>query len=171
MPERNNPLIFIQNQTCCFTGHRFIDSEALPTVKRALDFEVKRLYEGGVRNYITGGALGFDTLAAEAVIKFKLEHPDVHLIIALPCTDHDAKWTEAQRRRSEVIKHHADLVHILSPRYYDGCMQARNRYMVDNSSQCISYCKRNYGGTYSTVCYAKRKGLRISELSDVVFPF
>ena len=161
---------FIQNETCCFTGHRIIASEALPTVRRALRFEVRRLYVNGIRNYITGGALGFDTLAAEAVIELKLEHPDVRLIVALPCADHDSKWTDAQRRRSSVIKHHADYVVILSGSYYDGCMQARNRYMVDNSSQCVSYCGKNGGGTYYTVNYAKSKGLYVEELYGLKFP-
>lgn len=163
-------MIFIQTNTCCFTGHRIIPNEALPTVKRALDFEIRRLYAVGVRNYITGGALGFDTLAAEAVINFKRERPDVLLILALPCGDHDAHWSDAQRKRSNVIKHHADLVHIIAPSYYTGCMMKRNRHMVDNSAYCVSYCKKSYGGTFSTLSYAKRKGLEITELSGVIFP-
>ena len=36
-----------------------------------------------------------------------------------------------------------------------GCMHARNRYMIDNSSLCIAYMTRQSGGTAYTVKYAQ----------------
>ena len=48
--------------------------------------------------------------------------------------------------------------------YYNGCMQKRNRHMVDNSAFCICYLAKPTGGTFYTANYAKQKGLRIINL-------
>ena len=52
--------------------------------------------------------------------------------------------------------------------YGPGCMQRRNRYMVDHSALLIAvYDGRKTGGTYYTVKYAKSldKDIRIINLS------
>ena len=48
----------------------------------------------------------------------------------------------------------SDETRVLAPNYYDGCMQVRNRYMVDRSYICVAYMARLHGGTLSTVRYA-----------------
>ena len=37
--------------------------------------------------YGAGGALGFDTLAAQTVLDMKKEYPQLRLILVLPCED------------------------------------------------------------------------------------
>ena len=57
-------------KTCCFTGHRRIPADDLPAVAAALRREVLRLCrEEGITVFLSGGALGFDTLAAETVLR------------------------------------------------------------------------------------------------------
>ena len=45
--------------------------------------------------------------------------------------------------------------------YVNGCMQKRNRYMVDSAAHMIAVFNGSPGGTKSTIEYAKRKGLDI----------
>ena len=105
-------------------------------------------------SHICGGALGFDTLAAEYVVQLRDKHPDVRLIFCLPCADQSGKWKRADCSRYERLLYLSDETRVLSPRYFDGCMQVRNRYMVDRSYLCIAYMVRLKGGTLSTVRYA-----------------
>ena len=55
----------------------------------------------------------------------------------------------------------ADKIKYVSDEYFDGCMQKRNRYMVDNSSILIAYLYSNMGGTKYTVNYAEKNGKNI----------
>ena len=47
------------------------------------------LYGKGVREFRAGGARGFDTLAALTILEFKENHPDVRLVLMLPCKHQD----------------------------------------------------------------------------------
>lgn len=143
--------------TVCFTGHRTIlkdDSDLLPD---RLDFLLNALYEHGFRDFISGAARGFDLLAAEAVLRLRTAHPDVHLLMALPCVTQSQQWPDADLQRYEQILYNADAIKVLSEKYYQGCMLARNRYMVDQSAMCICYLTHNRGGTIYTVSYAMKK--------------
>ena len=55
---------------CCFTGHRKLSKAVLNALPEILDRRVNGLYSEGIHTFYAGGALGFDTLAAEAVIRF-----------------------------------------------------------------------------------------------------
>ena len=59
------------------------------------------------------------------------------------------------------IKAAADEVVILHESYLPGCMQERNRALVDSSSACIAFCRRATGGTAYTLRYARSRGLEI----------
>ena len=151
--------------TCCFTGHRIIPKYLYEPLRSALLSEIERSVLCGYDTFVSGAALGFDMMAAEAVLELKEKYPHIKLKFAVPCTLHDAKWPTDQRLRlCELYKRCDDLV-ILSQGYTDSCMLDRNRYMVDNSSHCISYCTKFRSGTGFTVRYAAKNGVRCTELS------
>jgi len=139
--------------TVCFTGHRAIRRED-ETALSQLDQLLALLYDQGYRDFLCGGALGFDMIAADHVVRLRDKHPDVRLIFCLPCADQSAKWKRADCSRYERLLYLSDETRVLSPRYYDGCMQARNAYMVDRSYLCVAYMANLRGGTLSTVRYA-----------------
>ena len=72
-------------KTCCFTGHRRLPSEEIPVLRKRLEEEIRRLYREGFHYFAAGGALGFDTLAALAVLSLRKELPGLRLILVLPC--------------------------------------------------------------------------------------
>ncbi len=140
--------------TVCFTGHRKLPKEEISTLSARLDSVLESLYQQGFRKFFSGAALGFDLLAAERVIALRHQHPDVRLHLAIPCSGQSLKWLDTDCARYEQIAYHADSIHVLSRDYYVGCMQVRNRYMVDRSSFCLCYLTHAKGGTMSTVAYA-----------------
>lgn len=64
-------MINYKSKTCCFTGHRKIPPENFEEISRRLETVIIRLIENGCIYFGAGGALGFDTLAAQAVLKLK----------------------------------------------------------------------------------------------------
>ena len=151
-------MVSSRDTTCFFTGHRELPM-LLHALKKRLDSTILSLYDRGCRTFVCGGALGFDTLAAEAVLKHKRMFPDLRLLLVLPCHDQTRGWSEANERRYKAILEAADGVEWVSPVYTKGCMHKRNRYMVDNSSLCIAYCTKSTGGTAYTVNYAQKNGV------------
>ena len=128
--------------------------------------EIIKLVEKNYRYFGAGGALGFDTLAAQTVLELKTEHPDVKLILVLPCLSQTRGWSARDIEIHEEIKSKADQVVYTSQEYTRGCMHKRNRHLVDNSSICICYLTESTGGTAYTVNYAKEKGLMTINVAE-----
>ncbi len=154
----------LRPQTVCFTGHRDLKGQE-KALTPLLDQMIDALYRRGYRRFFSGGAMGFDLLAAERMLHFRETHPDAHLIMAIPCADQTAKWPDAECRRYERILYYADETRVLSPRYYRGCMMVRNQHMVDRSSVCVCYLYKPKGGTVTTVTYAAAENLTILNLT------
>lgn len=157
------------DRSCAFTGHRTLTEEQGRICRRLLEQLIPRLVRGGVDRFIAGGALGFDTLAAETLLRLRdRDHLPLSLEIAVPCVGQDARWSPAHRARYRQILSEADYVTVLAQEYYSGCMQARNRYMVDRASRLIAFYDRSKqtGGTAMTVEYAEKTGRNLFNLTD-----
>lgn len=154
--------------SCCFTGHRFLPQEKADAIQYTLECLIRELCENGCREFISGGAIGFDMMAAETVLKLKRTFPDITLIMALPCRDQHIKWGRTDRLRYEKLLSRADKIVYLAEGYVTGCMHLRNKYMVDNSELCIAYLQNKGGGTEYTVRYAREKGCRVVNIAHIL---
>ena len=150
-----------RTMTACFTGHRTLPEAELPEIAERLEGILTALIEQGYRYFGAGGALGFDTLAAQTVLRLRERDPQIRLILVLPCRSQTSGWPQADIDIYEEIKRRADKVTYTSENYFQGCMQKRNRHLVDNSSVCICYLTKPTGGTAYTVNYARRCRLQI----------
>lgn len=151
-----------KENTCFFTGHRDLPCDSRQLFQKTLD-TITALYKDGCKNFICGGAIGFDTLAAYAVLELKKSFDDVKLHLYLPCADQKKYFNDAQSERYDYIMSVCDSSKVLYPRYVRGCMHARNRAMADASSHCVAYCLKSTGGSAYTVKYATSQGI------DVIF--
>ena len=150
----------------CFTGHRDIpygDAIRLPAL---LETVIAELCERGAITFRTGGAMGFDTLAALKVLDMKEKYPQIRLELILPCRNQTERWDEPSRKTYQYILERSDGHRFLFDAYVDGCMLERNRCLVEGSDVCVAYCARSRGGTAFTVTRALRAGLEVINLYD-----
>ena len=161
--EQNRERIY----SCCFTGHRNISSNKIIPLTIILENEIEKLISIGVKYFYCGGALGFDTLAAKTILKLK-DNYEIQLIIVIPYSAQDKSFTKEQKEEYKQILNLSDDKICLSNHYYNGCMQKRNRYMVDNSNYCICYLIEEKGGTVYTVTYAKKHNLNIINTANLL---
>lgn len=150
---------------CCFTGHRNLTESDMHTAYDAVMSLIPRLVERGILRFYSGGAVGFDSIAAIAVLNSKVRFPELELILALPCRDHSKKWSTANSVMFEKISEKADCTVYVNEEYCPGCMDMRNKYMVDRSAVCVCWLTEGHGGTYKTVRYAEKKGLEMINLA------
>lgn len=157
-----------QSLICCFTGHREITPSHVEPLAALLDRTLSTLIDSGVTTYRTGGAIGFDTMAALKVLERKESDPRIRLELFLPCRDQSVGWADFNQSAYRYILDHADYVRVLHERYQKGCMFQRNRAMVQGSRFCIGYCTEARGGSVYTLRYARTQGCRIINLADLL---
>ena len=146
-----------KKKACALSGHRVVS-------KNVDEKEVKNLLyksiNDGFDTFLCGMALGFDTLCFKLLLELK-ETNDIKIIACVPCKDQDAFFTKKQKESYRNFLEKADRIICLSPEYFDGCMQLRNQFMIDNASRVIAYLNCSYGGTYNTVKYAVERGVEV----------
>lgn len=163
----------VRDQICCFTGHR---PEKLPwgreesdprcqALKDQLAHAVEAHHQKGCNYFLCGMARGCDLYFAEAVLQLRLRCPDIALHAVIPCPNQALRWSKPDRERYERILSQCDCESLIQQHYDPGCMQRRNRFMVDHSAHLIAvYNGIPKGGTAGTILYAMRQGLSVTIL-------
>ena len=157
--------------TCCFTGHRVLPEGQRQAIETALCAEIDALTAQGFTDFVAGGALGFDTLAALCVVRKRAllghERP-IRLHLILPGPEQADRWDESDRLLYRRILAAADTSRYVSPRYTSSCMLERNRAMVDVSSVLVAYLTRDTGGSAYTVRYAREQAKEVRLLDPTM---
>lgn len=150
----------------CFTGHRQIN-DFHKTTRKLLEL-LENLINHGAVDFYAGGAVGFDTLCALAVINLKHIHPQIKLNLVLPCSNAEQteNWNSSQKETFNKILAAADSVEYTSNCYTQDCMMLRNARLVELSDCCICYYKGKYkSGTGQTLRMAQKKGINIYNIA------
>lgn len=158
-----------RQETVCFSGYRpeklpWGDNEADPrcaALKERLGGAVRTACEEGFRHFICGMARGVDIYACELALEARSSYPGVTVEAAIPYPGQCDSWTEEERQRWQRCVERCDYETMVQSSYSPGCMQRRNRYMVDHASRLIAVYDGQSGGTQHTVEYALRTGVEL----------
>lgn len=150
--------------SCSFSGHRKIPPEHLFLLGDMLLSEISSAYEEGYRTFYTGGAVGFDTVAAQAVVSFRIFHRDVRLVILVPCIGQEAYYSDSERGKYEYLLSVADEVVFMQDAYSPGCMRKRNAELVARADMLICYVGHDRSGSSQTLALARENGKKIINL-------
>ena len=161
--------------SCCFSGHRpgklpWGNDESDPrctALKRRLRDAMEAAYAGGYRHFVCGMAQGCDLYFCEIVLEMKEKYGNLTVEAAIPCPSQADHWPAADRQRYRRLVEACDYETLVQEAYTPGCMQRRNRYMVDHASLLIAVHDGQPGGTRSTIEYAMRRGLAIVDIPPV----
>ncbi len=152
------------SKVCSFTGHRMINDSHKNTLPELLDRAVEYAYKEGCRDFLSGGALGFDTLAAKAVIRFRLCHPDARLVLVLPCVNQAERWNARDKSAYEYLLSSADEIEYVSDEYTEYCMRQRNFCLASRADILIAYVGRDRSGSAQTARMAQSMGKAVYNL-------
>ena len=158
--------------TCCFTGHRpdklpwgvREDDPRCTDLKARLAAALEAEYDAGTRHFICGMAQGCDLYFCELALALRQLHGDVTVEAAIPCPSQAEGWSAEQRLRWQRLVAACDYETMVQQQYSPGCMQRRNRYMVDHASLLIAVHDGLPGGTRRTIEYALRRGIGIVDI-------
>ena len=157
-----NDLKFDRTVSAAFTGHRFYDFSQREFIQERLTSAISEAYDHGIRNFISGFALGIDLMAAQLVQSLKCDLPGISLTAAIPFEGQAERYNIYDKRVYRRLLELADKVIVLSDCYYPRCFLDRDEFMVENASYLIAYYDgREKGGTYYTVKKARARGIPI----------
>ncbi len=140
-------------KTCFFIGHRDTSEDIYPV----LETEVERhIAEYGVDEFIVGHYGHFDRMAARAVKAAKANHPDVRLTLLMPYLNN---MPFPEGFDGAVYPDGLETV----PKKY--AILRANQAMVDRCDCLIAYVKYPFGGAFQCLNYARRKGIRITNIA------
>lgn len=158
-------------KVCCFTGHRpqklsFGYDEDHPDclrLKNVLKNEIFLKMQSGCTGFMTGMAMGADIWCGEIVLELKKQFPreNISLTAVIPYQNQAASYPAGYMKRYARLLQNADATVLIGEKYAPGCMQKRNRYMVDHAVSLIAVWGGAAGGTRDTLRYARKKGLEI----------
>ncbi|MDR1630415.1 MAG: SLOG family protein [Oscillospiraceae bacterium] len=147
------------NQTCCFTGHKILPKDQIETITSNLNHTIDNLIAQGVTDFLSGGLLGFDLLAASLVLAKKEAGANVRLLFALPYPHHEQYWTERQETLLHNLLLHADETVYVSEAYHPTYMKRHSAFLATHASVCVCALKKPLCDTHQTVRLAR--GLRL----------
>ena len=111
---------------------------------------------------------GIGSRLAIAVVDGFHRHGDVSVEAAIPCPTQADGWPRPQQERYRRLVAACDYETLVQSSYSPGCMQRRNRYMVDHASLLLAVHDGQPGGTRRTMEYAMRRGLQIVDIPPVM---
>lgn len=136
------------------------------------------IVERGKTRFVSGGALGFDTMFYWSVHALKKKYPHIENVVAVPFVNQHIRWSSEQVKwyhkmletadtivdvaRTEDYSTHEDRSKTPIPldSYSSPKMHKRNMFMVDQCSVLVAYYNGTGGGTAHAYNYAVRSFYR-----------
>ena len=158
----------MRERTCCFTGHRDIPTDRLQMVMTGTEAKVRELISQGYRYFGVGGAIGYDTIVAELLLRLReREYPGIRIILVYPFDGFISRWSDSQQATyTRLLPLYNKRVCVCKSASREAYL-ARDRHLVDYSSACIAYCTRQTGGTAYTSRYAAARGVPVFNVGGI----
>ncbi len=148
------------------TGHRpdKIGGYNAAAELKLIDFAKRCLLDlqndHNIERVITGMAQGWDQAIAQAAIDYQIP-----FTAAIPCAGQSRLWPKLAQLKYESLIAKADAVKMVNVGEYSAAkMEARNQWLVDQSTHLLALWNRSSGGTGNTVDYAN---MRMREVINV----
>lgn len=138
------------NNTCCFFGHRDIFDPISDLIyEKICDLIESRNFT----TFIVGDYGDFDKICASMVRKAKQRYKNIKLILVRPYFSNELN---TNKEYYENLYDDVIIPDELADVHYKSVIGKRNQWMIENSQYTIFYVKRQYGGAYNALKYAKK---------------
>ena len=150
---------------CTFAGHREVYQA---NIADKLDEAISRIIKNDdCFRFLVGGMGDFDGMCSSAVRRAKRNYPNkqISLELILPYLTQELNENKSYYE----ISYDDVVVPIeLAGVHYKSVITKRNRWMVDKSDWMIAFVYRDFGGAYTSLRYAEKKGLQIINLAKEI---
>lgn len=160
----------LERSRCFFVGDRGLPAYRIKAIHQRMEETISELVQQGILNFFAGSEPGFEMLAAEAVIRYRMHYPDsgVRLLFIPPERSVLDGRPQAELHKIDALRQTANRV--LDPQLYPGLstLESRRRWMADHSAACVTYFSHLQDCNSEIIQYARRGGLRVIHLAKAV---
>lgn len=147
---------------CTFAGHREVYQA---NISEMLDEAISKIINTDDSfRFLVGGMGEFDGMCSSVVRRAKRKCPnkEIRLELVLPYLTQELNDNKLYYETSfdDVV-----IPIELAGVHYKSAITKRNRWMVEQSDWLIAFVYRDFGGAYTTLHYAEKKGLKIINLA------
>ena len=146
-------------KSCFFIGHREADERLLPILTAAIE---RLITEEQVSFFYVGGYGGFDRIAASAVKRIKLHHPETTLMLVLPY--HPGERPIETPNGFDGTYYPEGLEKV--PRRY--AIVRANEIMAKQSDWLIAYVRHGASNSRRILKYAQKQGTACININDLL---
>ena len=146
-------------KSCFFIGHREADERLLPILTAAIE---RLITEEQVLFFYVGGYGGFDRIAATAIKRMKLLHPEIILMLVLPYHPGERPIETPYGFDGTYYPEGLEKV----PRRY--AIVRANEIMAKQSDWLISYVRHGASNSSRILEYARKQGTACININDLL---
>lgn len=150
---------------CTFAGHREVYQA---NIAEKLDEAISIIVEtDDCFRFLVGGMGNFDGMCASAIRRAKRRYPNkqISLELVLPYLTQEL----IENKQFYETSYDDVIVPIeLAGVHYKSAITKRNRWMIERSDWLVAFVYREFGGAYTTLRYAEKKGLQIVNLANQI---
>lgn len=143
---------------CCGFGHRLVLSNIEEELRSLLSHLIE---EEHVDTFMIGAQGEFDAMFAKNVRILKKKYPTIKLLLVLPYL---SSTINKEKEYYETAYDEIIIPAATEGKHYKSAATFKNRFMIDQSSMVVAYLRRDFGGAYTAVSYAKKTGKKIISL-------
>lgn len=148
----------MENRSCCGFGHR----DVLENIEQSLTEKIKVLIDNEkVSVFYVGDNGEFDKLFSSAVRRLKITRQHIKLYLVKPYFSNTLNKNKSHYERlyDDVI-----IPQELMGRHFKSAITKRNMWMINNSNFVLGYIKRDFGGAFDAIAYAKKCGKMVIDI-------
>ena len=138
----------------------------LADIKEKLREIIWGLYCNGYDSFYLNCEYGIPLWAGESICALK-KYNDIKLNIVMPHEEQAKDWYDDQRERYFSVHSLADDVYMLNTRFYEGCYDEADEYMIDQSDLLLVFGFKNSGDFLHSIKYARGKDVDCQYLKIV----
>lgn len=157
----------LERHGCFFVGDLELPAYRINTIRQQMREVLEQFASRGILDFLISGESGFEMLAAEEVIRFRMRAPElkVQLIYIQPTAEEYAPRSIRDKQKLDAIRWTADQV--LDPVIYPGIQNATSRkhWMADRSVACVTYFSHTRDCSSDIIQYAQRRNIYVAYLA------
>ena len=135
-------------KTVTFCGHGNLSYAETERIRIRLKDEIETLILKGATEFLLGGYGDFDRLCAQTVSVLQRSYPYIHTVLVVPYLNREYNTDFYDCTEYPPIE-------AVPPRY---AIVKRNEYMIDRADAVIAYVIYTFGGAWTTLEYARKRG-------------
>lgn len=157
----------LERRSCFFVGDTELPAYRINAIRQQMKEVLEQFTRRGILDFLISGESGFEMLAAEEVIRFRMRVPELKIkLIYLPPTQEEyAKRSTQDQQKLDAIRWTADQV--VDYATYPALRNpvTRKQVMADRSAACVTYFAHTRDCSSDIIQYAQQRNVYVSYLA------